>query len=112
MRIIDRDDPLRRAVEVYAIYWVNNPDLKMYGQRMHLAGPYDGYNALIVVPEEKAEVVDPTIDGFVLRKSGYGSDIIVHWAASRGDLLDKLVEADAEALAELRRRITEDDPAS
>lgn len=100
MKIIERDG-FNRIVEVYAIYWMD-------GLRHHLIIPYDGYNGFTVVTENNCDVVDKSINGFILRKSGNGGDILVHWAAEKDDLLDRLIDPpDAEAIAELKRRIKE-----
>lgn len=104
MKIIDKDDGLERVLEVYAIYWVD-------GMRSHLVIPYEGYEGLLVVRENKCDVVDASIDGFVLRKSSGEQDILVHWAAEKEDLLDRLIDPpDAEAVAELLRRVREEGP--
>ena len=111
MKLIDLSDPLKRAVEVYAVYWVVNPDLKSHGQRIHLVIPYEGYDSFMAVPEGSSEIVDPTINDFVLRKSKDGWDMLVHWAAEKDDLLDRLIDGrNPEATAELHRRIREDAP--
>ncbi|MBY3215928.1 hypothetical protein HFO21_16430 [Rhizobium laguerreae] len=103
MKIIERDG-FNRVVDVYAIYWAN-------GLRHHLVIPHEGYNGFTVVPENKCDVVDPSINGFILRESGGGGDILVHWAAERDELLDRLIDPpDAEAVAELERRLREDRP--
>lgn len=72
---------------------------------MHLVGPYDGHDALIVVSEENAEIVDALVDGYFLQKLPDGGDILMHWAFKGGDRLEKLIEQDPEAMPELRRRI-------
>lgn len=110
MKIIDLKDPLKRIVDVYAIYWVSNPALSLNGKRIHLAGPYDGYDALIAVSEDNAEIIDASVDGFFLKKSSDGFDMLVHWAALDGGLLDSLTEHNPEAIAELNRRLREDKP--
>ena len=95
---------LTQVCAVYAIYWVD-------GMRSHLVIPYEGYDGLLIVRENKCEVVDPTINGFILRKSSSDDDILVHWAAEKDDLLDKLIDgAGPEDIAELHRRIREDKP--
>jgi hypothetical protein len=104
MRIIDLEDPLKRIVEVYAIYWVD-------GMRSHLVIPYEGYNGLIIVRENKCEVVDPSINGFILKKGDYGRDILIHWAAEKDGLIYSLADGAApDEIAELHRRIREDKP--
>ena len=104
MKIIDKDDVLERVLEVYAIYWVD-------GMRSHLVIPYEGYQGFFVVRENKCDVVDASIDGFVLRKSSVEQDILVHWAAEKEDLLDRLIDPPApEAVAELHHRIAEGKP--
>lgn len=92
------------AVDVYAIYWAE-------GMRSHLVVPYDGYDGLLVVRENKCEIVDPSLNGFILRKSGDGRDMLVHWAAEKDDLLDRLIDPpDSDAIVELYRRLREDRP--
>ena len=104
MKIIDLEDPLKRVLEVYAIYWVN-------GMRSHLVIPYEDYYGLLIVRENKCQVVDPSINGFILRKSNHDRDMLIHWAAEKDALLDRLTDPpDAEAVAELHRRIREDKP--
>jgi len=111
VKLIDLNDPLRRVLEVYAVYWVADPNVTGRGQRIHLVIPYEGYDSFMTVPEESGEIVDPTIDGFILRKSGNGWDMLVHWAAEKGDLLDMLIDGrNPDAIAELHRRIREDSP--
>ena len=112
MKIIDKEDPLNRIVTVYAIYWATNPNIKKFGQRMQLVGPYDGYDALVVVPEESTKVIDSSIDGYRIKKMPDGGDLIVHWAVDDGDLLFRLTENDRDAVLELRRRIDTGRPLS
>lgn len=97
-------DGLRRTLDVYALYWVN-------GMRHHLVLPYRDYKGLIVVSEENCKIINSSIDGFILRKSGNGSDILVHWSVSASDLLDRLIDPpDEDAMRELERRLNEDIP--
>ncbi|MDR6633752.1 hypothetical protein J2X72_002552 [Phyllobacterium sp. 1468] len=103
LREFDQEQPL----EVYAFYWANNPALKRHGQRMHLVVLYQGHDGLGVVAEDECEIVDPSVDGFVLRRSGSGGDIFVHWAADKDDLLDRLIDHDPGAMAEFQRRLRE-----
>jgi hypothetical protein len=104
MKIVDLNDPLERVLEVYAIYWIS-------GIRYCYVIPADNYYGFMSVREDKCRIIDPLISGFVLRKSGAGDDMIVHWAAEKGDLLDKLIDPpDFEAVVELRRRLTEENP--
>lgn len=99
MKIKDKKDPLARVLEVYAIYWFDEV-------RYHLVIPYDGYDGFIVVNENNCEVIDSSIDGFILIKSGSGRDMFIHWATEKDALLDRLTDPpDAEAVAELKRRI-------
>lgn len=101
MKIIDTEDPLKRVLDVYAFYWVD-------GRRSHLVIPYEGFEGLIVVSENKCDVVDPSVDGFILKKSYSGYDMFVNWAAEQGNLLDRLIDPPApEAVSELLRRIAE-----
>lgn len=85
------------SVDVIAIYWVN-------GIRHVLVIPYDGYEGLIVVTEEKCEVVDYNIDGFILRMGTLG-DILVHALASKDDLLDDMINHKPGANEEFLRRL-------
>ncbi len=93
----------KTIVEVFAIYWVD-------GIRHHLVIPYPTYEGLFVITEKKSEIVDPSIDGFILRKSGSGRDILIHWATDKDDLLDKLIDHDEDAMKELERRLREETP--
>jgi len=103
MKIVENDG-FNRVVEVYAIYWAS-------GKRYHLVIPYDGYLGLTAVPEDKCEVVDSTINGFVLKKGDYGDDILVHWAVEKDGLVYRLIDPpDAAAVAELKRRLREGQP--
>lgn len=88
------------SVEVYAIYWVN-------GVRYQLIVPYSDYIGLITVNESKCEVTDPSVDGFILTKSGNGGDMLVHWAAEKDALLDRMIDHDPEAMEEFERRLKE-----
>ena len=86
------------AVEVYAIYWLDNV-------RYHLIIPYMGYGGLITVNESKCEVLDPSVDGFILTKSGSGSDMFIHWATEKDALLDRMIDHDPQAMEEFERRL-------
>jgi len=100
MKIMERDG-FGRVVDVYAIYWID-------GIRYHLVIPYEGYHGLMIVTAAESDLIDPSIDGFVLRKTSSGNDMLVYWAAEQGDLLDRLIDPpDSEAVAELKRRISE-----
>ncbi|SIR15874.1 hypothetical protein SAMN05880561_1165 [Rhizobium sp. RU33A] len=104
MKIIDLDDPLKRVLEVYAMYWVD-------GMRSHLVIPYEDYHGLLIVRENKCEIVDPSINGFIIKKNDANRDLLIHWAAEKDGLIYKLIDPpDAEAVAELHRRIREDKP--
>lgn len=98
MKIVQKDG-FNRTVDVYAICWID-------GLRHHMIIPYEGYDGLTVVTENNCEIVDNSINNFVLRKSNRGGDTLIHWAAEKDDLLDRLIDPpDAEAVAELKRRL-------
>lgn len=107
MKIIEkgRDTP----VEVYAIYWVNNPALKMHGRRIHLVIPYEGFGGLMTVSEDDCEVFDARIDGFVLKKDDYDGDILIHWSIEKDNLINALIEHDPSAIDEFQRRLSASD---
>ncbi|MEZ2126797.1 MULTISPECIES: hypothetical protein [unclassified Sinorhizobium] len=103
MKIVEKDG-FNRIVEVYALYWVD-------GIRHHLVIPYEGYDGFIVVNEDQCDVVDSSINGFILKKDDYGGDMLIHWAAEKGGLIYKLTDPpDADAVAELKRRLAEEKP--
>lgn len=107
MKIIEKGR--EKPVEVYAIYWVNNPALKMHGRRIHLIIPYEGFGGLMTVNEDDCEVFDARIDGFVLKKDDYGGDILLHWAVEKDNLINALIEHDPRAIDELHRRLRASD---
>lgn len=93
------------AVEVYAVYWVNNPSVSGHGHRMYLVIPYAGYTGLLAVHDDDCDIIDPSIDGFILMKDDYGGDMLVHWAIAKDHLINDLIEHDPRAIDELRRRL-------
>lgn len=97
MKIMEKDG-FERVVEVYAIYWFDEV-------RHHLVIPYKEFGGLMVVTEENCDVIDPSIDGFVLIKSGSGRDMFIHWATEKDALLDRMIDHDPEAMEEFERRL-------
>lgn len=55
--------------------------------------------------ESKCDVIDPSVDGFILTKSESGSDMLIHWATAKNALLDRMIDHDPEAMEEFERRL-------
>jgi hypothetical protein len=83
---------------VISIYWVN-------AIRHYLSTEIDKYQGVDVHYEEECELIDPSLSNFVLRKNSGGGDLLVHQAASEGDLLDELIEHDQEAMRVFLERL-------
>lgn len=98
-----REKSREYSVEVYGLYWVD-------GVRYHLIIPYNGYNGLIVVNDNKCEVTDSSIDNFIIKKGDYGRDILVNSVLERSGLIYRLVDHDPEAMIEFKRLLEEDRP--
>ena len=98
--MIIREKDRENSVEVYAIYWDN-------GVRIYSVIPYEGYEGLISISEEESIVIDDSINNFIIRKSDYGNDIMIHKAAQQDGLIYKLIDHDAEAMIEFKRRLAE-----
>lgn len=77
-------------LEVYCLYWSNNI-------RHYLATVDLEREGLDVYTENNSTLLESSIDNFVLRKNSGGGDLLLHKAASEGDLLDDLIEHDQDA---------------
>ncbi|MEK6636848.1 MAG: hypothetical protein AABY88_02070 [Pseudomonadota bacterium] len=95
-----RENGREIPVDVYAIYWDN-------GVRIYSVIPYEGYEGLISISENESVVVDNNINKFIIRKSDYENDIIIHEAADKDGLIYKLIDHDAEAMIEFKRRLVD-----
>lgn len=94
-----RETRNEKSFEVYGVYWID-------GRRYYQYVPYDGYAGFTSLGEDECILVDPEIkERFVLRKNDYGGDFLLHWAAHEGDLINDLMEHDANAMAEFKRRL-------
>lgn len=69
--------------------------------------PYDGYEGLIVLDENQVDVLDPSIDNFIMRKDDYDGEILIHKATVENNLIYELIDHDAEAMKEFKRRLAE-----
>jgi hypothetical protein len=98
MKIRTRDQG--NDVEVYAVYWYDN-------LRHYLVIPYTGYEGFDAYTENNSDLLDPSIDNFVVRKNSDGQDMLLHKAASQDDLLDELIEHDQDAMKTFLERLRE-----
>ncbi len=56
--------------------------------------------------DSECVVIDGALDGFVLTKSESGSDLIIDRVVLDENLLDRLIDHDADAMSVLRRLIS------
>jgi hypothetical protein len=98
--MIVKEKGRENSVEVYVLYWSND-------KRYHMVIPYDGYNGLITLDQDEVEIIDPSVDGFVVRKDDYDGEILVHKLANDDGLIYKLIDHDPDAIREFERRRSE-----
>lgn len=103
MKIIEKNRRDRgEEREVYAIYWAERLGVR---ERYYFFIPYDGYEGVNAIRDSECEVVDISVDDFVLIKNDNGNDMLVHKEAYRDSLLDRLIEHELEAMKEFLSRL-------
>ena len=95
-----REDETGDELEVYGIYWV-------YGVKYFYVIFNNGYCGLGPLKQEKCDIIDRSIDNFILVEAGDSTDILLHKAAFEDGLLDDLIEHMPDAVAEFKRRLAE-----
>lgn len=103
MKIIEksrRNDKKER--DVYAVYWAEHLGIN---ERYYLFIPYDGCEGVGAIKNSECEVVDVSVDDFVLISNDNGSDMLVHKEAYRDSLLDRLIEHEPDAMKEFILRL-------
>lgn len=97
--IRNKDKPsYAQELEVYGVYW--NDSVRVY-----FVIPAENYDGFLAINEKDSQLVDPILNGFVLRKDDMGTDMFLHWAADKDDLIYDLIEHDPEAMKEFKRRL-------
>ena len=90
MKIKPHDE--NHIVDVYAVYWYDNV-------RHYLIIPYKGYNGFNACLESKSDVIDTSLNDFVIVKNSKGNDLLIHRIIYDNNLLDDLIDHDPEAMA-------------
>jgi hypothetical protein len=86
--------------EVYGIYWVEHV-------KYFLVQFNNGYCGLGPLKYNECDIIDPSIDNFILVDNVDVTDFFLHKAAYEGGLLDDLIEHIPEAVTEFERRLVE-----
>ena len=89
-----------KELDVYGVYWND-------GIRVYFVIPTKDYNGFLAINEKDSELTDSLLNGFVLRKDDMGTDMFLHWAADKDNLIYDLIEHDPEAMKEFKRRLAE-----
>ncbi len=50
-----------------------------------------------IYTELETDMIDASVDNFIMRKNSEGAEMLVHKALSEDDLLDRVIEWDTEA---------------
>lgn len=87
-------------VEVYGLYWVDNV-------RYHYVIPYDGHEGFISLRSDELEIIEFDINNFVLFVSEHGGEVLIHKLAADDNLVYDLIDHNADAMTEFKRRLTE-----
>jgi hypothetical protein len=95
-----REDSSGDEYEVYGIYWRDR--IKYFYVQFN-----DGYCGLGPLTQNECDVIDPSIDNFILVDNVDVKDFFLHKAAFEGGLLDDLIEHIPEAVEEFERRLAE-----
>lgn len=90
----------KTPAEVYGVYWCD-------GERVYWVIPYQGYEGFITVSERDCDLIDHKLSAsFVLRKNDAGDDLLLHWAADKGDLIYGLLDHEPDAMREFMDRLS------
>ena len=87
-------------------------ELEVYGYyvsrqiRMFFVIPYVGYEGVVVVTEMEYEIINPCLDGYILRKNDVGNDLILIKEADKDDLIYGLIEHDSNAMEKFLHRLS------
>lgn len=86
-----------KELRVHGIYWA-----KYRGslERLYLVIPEADYPGFIAVVSEEYDILDPSIDGFVLSKDLSGNDLVVDRRLSDPKFLARIIDHDPEAMRE------------
>lgn len=88
-----RENHSDKIVEAYAIYWSDR-------KRHYFFIPYPGYEGLQATDEYSCELISDDLTNFEIFRNENGDDLILHKAIEGYRLLDRLIDYDAEAMAE------------
>jgi hypothetical protein len=93
-----REHETGNELEVFGIYWAD-------GSRYFLVIDMPDQWGFCALKNSKCNIIDPTINNFVLTETDGGKDFFLHKAAFEGNLIDDLIEHMPEAVAEFERRL-------
>lgn len=94
MKIIDPNDPLKRTVDIFAIYsLLSTIDQKM---KTYLYGLPKGYGGLMAFTLDEVDVIENAFRSEMVVFTNRGTGVY-HWALINENLLDDLLERDETA---------------